>query len=89
MTEEELHEKSVYQWRINKGIGTFIIPAPLDVLKPLLMILPAMYNKSPTMETNIVVADFVDKDKVEDYLLHKSEVVHSNVYSKLITEGLD
>lgn len=87
MTEEELHEKSVYQWRINKGIGTFIIPAPLDVLKPLLMILPAMYNKSPTMETNIVVADFVDKDKLKDYLLHKSEPVHSNVYRDLITKG--
>lgn len=88
MTEEELHEKSVYQWRINKGIGTFIIPAPLDVLKPLLMILPAMYNKSPTMETNIVVADFVDKDKLKDYLLHKSKPVHSNVYRDLITKGL-
>lgn len=88
MTEEELHEKSVYQWRMNKGIGTFIIPAPLDVLRPLLMILPAMYNKSPTMETDIVVADFVDKDKVTDYLLHKSEPVHSNVYSNLITKGL-
>lgn len=88
MTEEELHEKSVYQWRINKGIGTFIIPAPLDLLKPLLMILPAMYNKSPTMETNIVVADFVDKDKLKDYLLHKSEPVHSNVYRDLITKGL-
>lgn len=87
MTEEELHEKSVYQWRMNKGIGTFIIPAPLDVLRPLLMILPAMYNKSPTLVTNIIVADFVDKDKVKDYLLHKSEAVHSNVYSKLITEG--
>lgn len=87
MTEEELHEKSVYQWRMNKGVGTFIIPAPLDVLRPLLMILPAMYNKSPTLVTNIIVADFVDKDKVKDYLLHKSEAVHSNVYSKLITEG--
>lgn len=87
MTEEELHEKSVYQWRMNKGIGTFIIPAPLDVLRPLLMILPAMYNKSPTLVTNIIVADFVDKDKVKDYLLYKSEAVHSNVYSKLITEG--
>ncbi len=87
MTEQELHEKSVYQWRMNKGIGTFIIPAPLDVLKPLLMILPAMYNKSPTMETNIVVADFVDKDKIKDYLLHKSELVHSNVYRRLITDG--
>lgn len=87
MTEQELHEKSVYQWRMNKGVGTFIIPAPLDVLRPLLMILPAMYNKSPTMETDIVVADFVDKDKVKDYLLHKSEPVHSNVYSRLITDG--
>ena len=87
MTEQELHEKSVYQWRMNKGIGTFIIPAPLDVLRPLLMILPAMYNKSPTLVTNIIVADFVDKDKVTDYLLHKSDPVHSNVYSKLITEG--
>lgn len=87
MTEQELHEKSVYQWRMNKGIGTFIIPAPLDVLKPLLMILPAMYNKSPTMETDIVVADFVDKDKIKDYLLHKSELVHSDVYRRLITDG--
>ena len=87
MTEEELHEKSVYQWRMNKGIGTFIIPAPLDVLRPLLMILPAMYNKSPTLVTNIIVADFVDKDKIKDYLLHKSEAVHSNVYSRLITDG--
>ena len=85
MTEEELHEKSVYQWRMNKGIGAFIIPAPLDVLRPLLMILPAMYNKSPTLVTNIIVADFVDKDKVIKILtVGEATDIFSHLYPNLV-----
>ena len=40
MTEEQVYLNAVDAWRLNKGIGTFVIPAPFDALRPLLYILP-------------------------------------------------
>ena len=37
MTEEQVYLNAVDVWRMNKGIGTFIIPAPFDALRPLLI----------------------------------------------------
>ena len=32
MTEEQVYLNAVEAWRLNKGKGTFLIPAPFDVL---------------------------------------------------------
>lgn len=86
MTEEKVYLDAVEEWRRNKGVGTFVIPAPFDSLKPLLYLLPAIYNKSPTIRTVVVVNDFVDKDKVKDYLT-KQGTNHDAVFEQLINSG--
>lgn len=86
MTEEKLALEAIEQWRRNNGVGTFNIPSPFDSLKPLLYLLPAIYNKSPTIKTVIVVSDFVDKDKIKDYLTSRG-TNHDVVFDNLINTG--
>ena len=86
MKEEDLALEAIEQWRRNKGVGTFNILSPFDSLKPLLYLLPAIYNKSPTIRTVVVVNDFVDKDKVKDYLI-KQGTNHDAVFEQLINSG--
>lgn len=85
MTEEQVYLNAVEAWRLNKGVGTFIIPSPLDSLYPLLYILPQLYNKSPTTRVIIVVKDFVDRDNVEHYLTSLSDDVWNNSFRGLLT----
>lgn len=87
MTEEQLYLNAVESWRTNKGKGTFIIPAPLDPLYPLLYILPQLYNKSPTTNVVIVVKDFVDRSKIESYLTSLSDEVWNNSFKNLMLNG--
>jgi hypothetical protein len=87
MIEEQLYVNAVGAWRLNKGKGTFIIPSPLDSLKPLLYILPQIYNKSPTTKVVIVTKDFVDRGKVENYFTTLSNTVWSNSFRNLICNG--
>lgn len=87
MTEEQVYLNAVEVWRVNKGIGTFVIPAPFDALKPLLYILPQLYNKSPTTNVVIIVKDFADRSSIENYLTTLSNDVWNNSFRTLIHNG--
>lgn len=87
MTEEQVYLNAVDIWRVNKGIGTFIIPAPFDALRPLLYILPQLYNKSPTTNVVIIVKDFADRSSIENYLTTLSNEVWNNSFRTLIHNG--
>ena len=87
MTEEQVYLNAVDVWRVNKGIGTFVIPAPFDALRPLLYILPQLYNKSPTTNVVIIVKDFADRSSIENYLTTLSNEVWNNSFRTLIHNG--
>ena len=87
MTEEQVYLNAVEVWRVNKGIGTFVIPAPFDSLKPLLYILPQLYNKSPTTNVVIIVKDFADRSSIENYLTTLSNEVWNNSFRTVIHNG--
>lgn len=87
MTEEQVYLNAVEVWRVNKGIGTFVIPAPFDALKPLLYILPQLYNKSPTTNVVIIVKDFADRSSIENYLTTLSNEVWNNSFRTVIHNG--
>ena len=87
MTEEQVYLNAVDVWRVNKGIGTFVIPAPFDALRPLLYILPQLYNKSPTTNVVIIVKDFADRSSIESYLTTLNNEVWNNSFRTVIHNG--
>ena len=87
MTEEQVYLNAVDAWRLNKGIGTFVIPAPFDALRPLLYILPQLYNKSPTTNVVIIVKDFADRSSIESYLTTLNNEVWNNSFRTVIHNG--
>lgn len=87
MTEEQVYLNAVEVWRVNKGIGTFVIPAPFDALKPLLYILPQLYNKSPTTNVVIIVKDFADRSSIESYLTTLSNEIWNNSFRTVMHNG--
>lgn len=87
MTEEQVYLNAVDVWRLNKGIGTFVIPAPFDALRPLLYILPQLYNKSPTTSVVIIVKDFADRSSIESYLTTLNNELWNNSFRTVIHNG--
>lgn len=87
MTEEQVYLNAVDAWRMNKGIGTFVIPAPFDALRPLLYILPQLYNKSPTTSVVIIVKDFADRSSIESYLTTLNNEVWNNSFRTVMHNG--
>lgn len=87
MTEEQVYLNAVNVWRLNKGIGTFVIPAPFDALRPLLYILPQLYNKSPTTSVVIIVKDFADRSSIESYLTTLNNEIWNNSFRTVIHNG--
>lgn len=87
MTEEQVYLNAVDVWRLNKGIGTFVIPAPFDALRPLLYILPQLYNKSPTTSVVIIVKDFADRSSIESYLTTLNNEVWNNSFRTVMHNG--
>ena len=87
MTEEQVYLNAVDVWRMNKGIGTFVIPAPFDALRPLLYILPQFYNKSPTTSIVIIVKDFADRSSIESYLTTLNNEIWNNSFRTVIHNG--
>ena len=68
MTEEEKINEALDTWAYRKGKGSFMMPCPLDAIKPIYLAIPRLLNKSPTSNVVIVVNDFKDKDTIKDYL---------------------
>lgn len=65
---EVMLNNAVESWRLNKGVGTFIIPNPIDSRPLILSILLKRYNKDPSSKTIIVVDDWASRADFIDYL---------------------
>ena len=73
MTGEELIESAIETWRLNKGIGTAIIPSNLNDKVLMYQLLCKIYTRSPTCDTLIVVTSFKDRTDVIEFLTHQDE----------------
>lgn len=87
MTEEELINKGVEEWKNNKGIGTFIIYKPMNPLLVLSSSFPRLFNRSPTMFIVIVVNNFEDRNNIIDYLTKSENEIYNNSYKSLLSKG--
>ena len=86
MIEEKEYNGLVETWNNRKGNGTIVIPNPLDAIKPIYMILPRLFNKSPTCNVLIVTDDFADKDNVISYLTNQKNN-YDAIFQNLLNIG--
>ncbi len=85
--EQQLIEKGVEIWRKNKGIGSFIIPKPMNPLLVISSILPKLFNRSPTINILIVINNFDDRNNIIEHLTKSDNQVYNDSYNKLISSG--
>ena len=86
MTIDEIFLNAVESWRINKGVGTMICPAPLNDKVPLLLILQRVYSRSPACSTVIIVENFNDRLDLIDFLTKQEDEENNKEFKRLIDE---
>lgn len=86
MTEEEKINEALDTWAYRKGKGSFMMPCPLDAIKPIYLAIPRLLNKSPTSNVVIVINDFKDKDTIKDYLTKQGNI-YDGIYLRFINNG--
>lgn len=84
---EELFENAINHWRLNKGIGTCLIPYPLDDKYMVLGVLQRIYARLPTNKTTIIVSSFKDRTDIIEFLTTQEDSEENNLeFKKLIDD---
>lgn len=84
MTFEEIFDNAIEHWRINKGIGTALIPSFIDNKGFILAILERIYSKSDDATTVIVVNDFNKRTELIEYFTHQEDEDNNAEFKRLI-----
>lgn len=88
MTAGEVFENAINHWRDAKGIGTALIPAPLNDKLMVLGVLQRVYARSPTCKTIIVTPNFNERQLIIDYLTQQPDSEENNTeFKKYIDNG--
>lgn len=83
---EKMLEHSIESWRLNKGIGTFIIPNPIDSRPLILGILQRLYAKNHTFKTLIVVENWSVRSQFIEYLTTQDCEENNSEFKNLIND---
>lgn len=73
MTGNELIEDAIETWRLNKGVGTAIVPTTLNDKVLMYQLLCKIYTRSPTCNTLIIVNNFNERTEIIEFLTHQDE----------------
>lgn len=84
----ELFINAINHWRDAKGIGTALIPFPLNDKLMVLGVLQRIYSRSPTCKIIIVVNDFNDRRDMIDFLTQQQDEEENNAeFKKILDDG--
>ena len=64
----EIFENAINHWRDEKGIGTAIIPTPLNDKLMVLGVLQRIYARSPTVNSVIITNSFSERQNFTEFL---------------------
>lgn len=73
-------------WRDNKGIGTALIPSPLDDRQMVLGVLQRVYAKRPDSNTLVVVSNFNDRIILNEFLTTQENTENNEEFKKLLDD---
>uniref|UniRef100_A0AAU8MIB6 Uncharacterized protein n=1 Tax=Geladintestivirus 2 TaxID=3233134 RepID=A0AAU8MIB6_9CAUD len=74
----ELFNNAIDHWKNNKGIGTALIPFPLNDKLIVLGVLQRIYTRSPTCKTVIITSTFKDRQDMIEFLTNQEEAEDNN-----------
>ena len=84
----EIFENAINHWRDEKGIGTAIIPAPLNDKLMVLGVLQRIYARSPTINSVIITNSFSERQNIIEFLTQQENAEENNKeFKNLITSG--
>lgn len=85
----DLFNDAMDHWRDAKGIGTALIPAPLNDKAIVLGILQRVYTRSPTCKTVIITTTFNERSNIIEFLTQQeNEDENNQEFKELIDKGL-
>lgn len=87
ITANELFMTAIEHWRDAKGIGTAIIPAPLNDKCMILGVLQRVYARSPTCKTIIITTTFHDRTQISEFITQQEEDDNNEEFKNLLKDG--
>ena len=84
MDASNLFINAISHWRDNKGIGTALIPPPLNDKAMVLGVLQRIYSKTNNTITLIVVNNFNERTELIEYLTNQEDKDNNEEFKKLI-----
>ena len=88
MTVDKLFEEATLSWRDNEGVGTALVPAPLNDKVLVYQVLSRIYTRSPTNTTLIIVEQLKDRNDIIEFLTHQDNEENDAEFKKLIDNKL-
>lgn len=80
----EAFENAILHWRDSGGIGTALIPAPLNDKIMLLGVLQRIYARSPTCKTLIITNSFQERQDLIEFLTHQEDEDNNKEFMSII-----
>lgn len=86
MIADELFENAITRWRNNKGVGTAIIPYPMNDEVMVQGVLQRIYARSPTCKTVILTSTFKERQNLTSVLTTKDCDENNAEFTKLLRD---
>lgn len=74
----EIFVNAIEHWRDAKGIGTALIPAPLNDKTMVLGVLQRIYARSPTCQTVIITTNFKERTDISEFITNQKDAEENN-----------
>lgn len=86
MDAVKLFEDAINHWRDAKGIGTALIPPPLNDKIMILGVLQRLYSKNPDIISLVVVNNFTERREIIEFLTSQEDEENNAEFKKLISD---
>lgn len=80
----EAFENAILHWRDVQGVGTALIPAPLNDKVMVLGVLQRVYARSPTCKTLIITNNFQERQDIIEFLTHQEDEDNNKEFKSII-----
>lgn len=83
----EAFENAINDWRNQKGIGTAVIPPPINDKFMILGILQRLYSNSPNCNVVIITNSFNERQFVKEFITNQEDAEENNKEFKYLIES--
>ena len=85
-TVNDVFESAINHWNKNIGVGSALIPAPLNDVDMIVAILERMYAKNPNNSILVIVKDFKARAEFIEYLTHQEDEENNNEFKDILNK---